>query len=272
MVAVTGPSDTSSYAGVRPEVADQVAGRGRGGAVPPEDEQVVGVVGSHLAEPHGHHRLAGEPDNAVVEQLPLVGTGQGTRAGIDREVAGRFAVAPVRVGRLRVDEVDGPGNLGVVVGDLVEGAVVVVREDAEAGSLPLDPALGVFKPALRFRQLTHALRPDEELVGAVADPSDPDRWMDAVRRCHSSLPRPGRSVGPSRTASPTPCRRALRGSWFSSASGGEPLHLCTGGWRPHRALEAGSPYLAVIAPATMRLTDVKGACLRAGLEEPSACR
>jgi hypothetical protein len=76
--------------------------------------------------------------------------------------------------------VHGPGDLGLVVGDLVERAVVVVSEDPEPGSLPLDAALAVLEPARRIRDLADAFRPDEELVGAVAETGDADRGVDAV--------------------------------------------------------------------------------------------
>lgn len=70
--------------------------------MPAQHQQVVRVVGPGLAEGHGHHRLAGEVDDAVVKGLPLIGAGQGPRARVDREIDLRFAVAAIRVGRLSV--------------------------------------------------------------------------------------------------------------------------------------------------------------------------
>ena len=69
----------------------------------------------------------------------------------------------------------GPGDVGLGVGDLLDGVVVVVGEDAEARRLALDAALRVLEAARRVGLLAEAFGADEELVRAVADAGDTDR-------------------------------------------------------------------------------------------------
>ena len=61
MVAVTGPSDMSSYQpSLPPEAADRVAAGEADVAVPAEHQQEVVVVAADLPERHGVTGLAGE--------------------------------------------------------------------------------------------------------------------------------------------------------------------------------------------------------------------
>ena len=115
-----------------------------------EHEQPALVVRAHLAERHRDRRLARERDLAGVEELSLVRSVECTRAGIDRHVRGRAGVA---AHGLAVDEMDGPGDLGLGRGELVDRPSSSCRgEHAEARGLALYAALGVLEPARRVRR------------------------------------------------------------------------------------------------------------------------
>ena len=62
------------------------------------------------------------------------------------------------MGRLLVDQMHGPGDLGFGIGDLLDRAVVVVGEDAEARRLTLDPALRILEAARRRRTARRGAR------------------------------------------------------------------------------------------------------------------
>ena len=175
-------------AGVAPEVPDAVPSGRRARAGATEHEEVSVIVGAHLTERHRGRRLTGEGDRATVEHGDRVRPGERSLARVDGEVAGRPRVASIRVRGLLVGDVHRPHDVGLVGGDLVDGAVVVMGEDPEPGRLPLHPALAVLEAAGRIGTFAGALGSDEEVGRTVAHAGEPDRWMDLVGRGHRRTP------------------------------------------------------------------------------------
>src|SRR6185312_16259574 len=195
-----------------------------------------GFIGANLAE--RHHRLALE--RAGVEAVYVAAgyrlAADAARAGIDRQrgAVGIVGVAADHRGvggfrnvergreavplRLAVGDVDGPGDVGVVGGELghhLAGAVIAV--DAEARGLAFDGALriAVIVGGLRLRRGDFGA---DEIPGqAVADAGDADGRMDgsahdgAVGRHGKPLAewRYGRAFGRERVA--VPCATLGRG-------------------------------------------------------------
>ena len=191
IVADTGPSETSSY---QSSLAQKYPSR----AVP----RARPTCRSRPAPPGGSRAsLRISPSGTVVDGalanliVPVsnfwlsFGPVQGTLARVDLQVGGGFGVAAPRIRRLRIGQVHGPGDFRFGVGDFIDRSVVVVGEDAEPRGLTLDPALRVFEAAGRIWRLADPFRTDEELIGTVADPCDPDRRVNLVYGCHALPPR-----------------------------------------------------------------------------------
>src|SRR5262249_6070621 len=88
---------------------------------------------------------------------------------------------------LAIREMHGPLNVGARGRDLGCRSVIMVRKDAKARRLALHAALRILKAARGLRLFVQALRADEELIRAVADPRDADRGMNLVNVRHGQL-------------------------------------------------------------------------------------
>ena len=188
IVAETGPSEMSSYQPALPQKSVMPLPPGEAD-VPAPPSTSRWFASSLRISPSGTV-VTGSPEkriaplsNSCCWSGPVVLRAPGS---IVRSPAGSLLPRP-GIGRLLVDQVHRPGDVGLGVGDLLDGAVVVVREDAEARRLALDAALRVLEAAGRLGPLAEALRADEELR-AVADPRDADRRMDAIDGGHCESP------------------------------------------------------------------------------------
>src|SRR6185295_16228579 len=75
--------------------------------------------------------------------------------------------------RLLVCQVHGPGDLGILRGELLDSfALLVEGIDAEARRLSLDTAGRIFESVERLRRVTRGFRPDEIFIRAVTDAGD----------------------------------------------------------------------------------------------------